>query len=123
MRRRLAGDRPPLLVVDDAQQLEEHSAAALLTLVTGHACRTLATVPSDAGASATPASWPRRPPGITTLTRPEREIARMAAQGLTDKEIAATLVVSVRTVETHLAAAYRKLDIRSRRELSDLLRG
>lgn len=61
--------------------------------------------------------------GTTTLTRREREIARMAAQGLTDKEIAASLVVSVRTVESHLTAAYRKLDIRSRRELSDLLRG
>ncbi|HZB49884.1 MAG TPA: helix-turn-helix transcriptional regulator, partial [Mycobacteriales bacterium] len=55
------------------------------------------------------------------LTRREQEIARMAAQGLTDREIAEALVVSVRTVESHLAAAYRKLGIRSRRELAGLL--
>jgi len=57
-------------------------------------------------------------PIAAVLTRREREIARMAAQGLTDREIAEALVVSVRTVESHLAAAYRKLGIRSRRELA-----
>jgi DNA-binding NarL/FixJ family response regulator len=45
----------------------------------------------------------------------------MAGQGMTDKEIATALVVSVRTVESHLAAVYRKLGIRSRRELTDVL--
>lgn len=55
------------------------------------------------------------------LTRRELEIARMAADGLSDKDIAAALVVSVRTVGTHLAAAYRKLGIRSRRELTGAL--
>ncbi len=60
-------------------------------------------------------------PVTSMLTRREREIARMAAQGLTDREIAEALVVSVRTVESHLAAAYRKLGIRSRRELAALL--
>jgi DNA-binding NarL/FixJ family response regulator len=55
------------------------------------------------------------------LTRRELEIARMAADGLSDKDIAGTLVVSVRTVGTHLATTYRKLGIRSRRELSAAL--
>ncbi|MGL5825933.1 MAG: helix-turn-helix transcriptional regulator, partial [Nocardioides sp.] len=52
------------------------------------------------------------------LTPREREIATMAARGATDKEIAATLVISVRTVETHLRSTYRKLDINSRRALT-----
>lgn len=55
--------------------------------------------------------------GASALTRREREIARLAADGLSDKEIAESLVVSVRTVETHLRAAYRKLAIGSRRDL------
>jgi DNA-binding NarL/FixJ family response regulator len=56
-------------------------------------------------------------PGLTALTRRESEVAQLAANGLTDKEIADSLVVSVRTVESHLAAAYRKLGITSRRNL------
>ena len=55
------------------------------------------------------------------LTRRELEVAHLAAQGMTDREIADLLVVSVRTVESHLAAAYRKLGITSRRELRDAL--
>jgi DNA-binding CsgD family transcriptional regulator len=68
-----------------------------------------------------PEGGPAEDPTATMLTRREREIARMAAQGLSDREIAESLVVSVRTVESHLAAAYRKLGIRSRRELAALL--
>ncbi len=55
------------------------------------------------------------------LTRREVEIATLAAQGLRDKDIANELVLSVRTVESHLATAYRKLGITSRRELGDAL--
>lgn len=51
------------------------------------------------------------------LTRRELEVARLAAKGMTDREIADLLVVSVRTVESHLAATYRKLALTSRREL------
>ena len=41
----------------------------------------------------------------------------MAADGLSNAEIAQALFVTVKTVETHLGHAYRKLDIRSRWEL------
>jgi DNA-binding NarL/FixJ family response regulator len=44
-------------------------------------------------------------------------VAALAAGGLTDRQIAARLVVSVRTVESHLANTYRKLGIASRGEL------
>lgn len=55
------------------------------------------------------------------LTRRELEVARLAASGMSDRDIAESLVVSVRTVESHLAAAYRKLAIGSRQELRDAL--
>jgi DNA-binding CsgD family transcriptional regulator len=55
------------------------------------------------------------------LTRRELEVASLAARGMSDRDIADTLVVSVRTVESHLAAAYRKLGISSRRELAAAL--
>ena len=65
------------------------------------------------------ASGGRRSRGRTAeLTPRQREIAELAVQGLSDAEIAAKLVVSVRTVEHHLQAVYRKTGARSRRELS-----
>jgi DNA-binding CsgD family transcriptional regulator len=58
----------------------------------------------------------RRAP--STLTEGEQRAAALAAQGLTNPEIAARLFMSRRTVEANLARAYRKLDIRSRAQLS-----
>ena len=54
------------------------------------------------------------------LTRREREIAALAARGYSSKLIAAEIAIGERTVETHLAAAYRKLGVRSRVELAAL---
>ncbi|CCH17128.1 LuxR C-terminal-related transcriptional regulator [Micromonospora lupini] len=56
------------------------------------------------------------------LTARETQIAGFAARGLSDREIADQLVLSVRTVQTHLGRAYRKLAVTSRRDLSDALR-
>ncbi len=58
---------------------------------------------------------------VTPLTRRELEIARLAAAGTSDRDIAAALVVSVRTVESHLATVYRKLNIAGRRQLRDVI--
>lgn len=69
----------------------------------------------DAGSAVPPS------PADAGLTPREAEIARMAADGLTDRDIAQALVVSVRTVESHLSSAYRKLGIRSRRTLGAAL--
>jgi DNA-binding CsgD family transcriptional regulator len=55
---------------------------------------------------------------VPALTRREREIAVLAARGLTNKEIASTLVISVRTVDNHLSNAYAKLGIAARGELA-----
>jgi DNA-binding NarL/FixJ family response regulator len=55
------------------------------------------------------------------LTPREREIATLAARGLSNKAIAARLVISVRTVENQLQRTYRKLGITSRDELLTVL--
>lgn len=55
------------------------------------------------------------------LTRRELEIATLACRGLSNVEIAERLVVSVRTVESHLYCAYDKLGVTGRRELAALL--
>jgi len=60
---------------------------------------------------------PRSVSGRDALTPSELRIARMAADGATNKEIAQALFLSVKTIEMHLSHTYRKLDIGSRREL------
>ncbi len=50
------------------------------------------------------------------LSEREAEIVELLGQGLTNKDIAQTLVLSVRTVEAHLRSIYDKLDVRSRTE-------
>ncbi|MBW3608787.1 MAG: AAA family ATPase [Actinobacteria bacterium] len=55
--------------------------------------------------------------GGDELTASERRIAALAADGATNKEIAQALFVTIKTVEMHLSAVYRKLGIRSRRDL------
>jgi DNA-binding CsgD family transcriptional regulator len=55
--------------------------------------------------------------GIAALTPSERRAAALAAAGQTNREIAQELFVTLKTVELHLSNAYRKLGIRSRREL------
>ncbi len=55
------------------------------------------------------------------LTRREREVATMASRGRANADIAAELYLSVRTVETHLQAVYRKLGVNTRQELAALL--
>src|SRR5262245_56436640 len=50
------------------------------------------------------------------LSERELEVLRLLARGLSNKDIAQTLIVSVRTVEAHLRSIFAKLDVRSRTE-------
>ncbi|MGW6461773.1 LuxR C-terminal-related transcriptional regulator, partial [Streptomyces sp. NPDC055078] len=59
--------------------------------------------------------------GSGSLTDSERRIARLAADGRTNTEIAAFLYLARRTVETHLTSTYKKLGIRRRSELKRAL--
>lgn len=61
--------------------------------------------------------------GPESLTASERRVAEMAARGMTNREIAQAQFVSMRTVETHLAHVYQKLDISSRQQLTVTLTG
>ena len=61
--------------------------------------------------------------GLDALTASERRVAQMAAEDLSNKEIAQALFVTVKTVELHLGRVYRKLDISSRRQLGAALGG
>lgn len=55
-------------------------------------------------------------PLIEPLSERETEVLRLLARGLTNKDIAQTLMLSVRTVEAHLRNVYGKLGVRSRTE-------
>jgi len=57
-------------------------------------------------------------PELDGLTRREREVLRLIARGYTYKETAERLYISARTVETHVSAVLRKLQLSDRRELS-----
>ncbi len=59
--------------------------------------------------------------GLDELTPHELQIARLVGHGMTNREVAAKLFLSPKTIEYHLSAIYRKLDLRSRTQLAKLL--
>lgn len=64
-----------------------------------------------------------RPTSRETLTAAEQRVAELAASGMTNRQVAAALSISPKTVEANLARAYRKLEIRSRAELGAQIAG
>lgn len=65
----------------------------------------------------------RADPTLDALTPAERRVADAVAAGRTNKEAAAELFLSVKTVDFHLQGIYRKLNVRSRTELAVRLAG
>jgi DNA-binding CsgD family transcriptional regulator len=63
------------------------------------------------------------PPGLDVLSAQELQIARLAAQGLSNREIGRRLYLSPRTIGSHLYRIFPKLDITSRTELASRLDG
>lgn len=78
-----------------------------------------ATEPGTAGRPGEPLAT--ADPATDELTPPELRVASLAREGRANREIAAELFLSVRTVEWHLRNVYRKLGISSRRELGRVL--
>ena len=58
---------------------------------------------------------------VVPLTSRERDIAPLAASGVSSKDIADQLYLSVRTVNNHLQNVYSKLGVAGRRELAAVL--
>jgi DNA-binding CsgD family transcriptional regulator len=59
--------------------------------------------------------------GLAELTAHELQIARLVAYGMTNREVAAKLFLSPKTIEYHLSQIYRKLDLRGRAQLAKLM--
>jgi DNA-binding CsgD family transcriptional regulator len=59
--------------------------------------------------------------GVDSLTERERQVAVLAARGMSNRQIADSLVVTLKTVEWHLGNSFRKLDVDSRAKLRQLL--
>jgi len=60
--------------------------------------------------------------GISSLTAGELRVARLAAAGMTNRQVAQELIVSVKTVSAQLVAIYRKLDVHDRAALVEAMR-
>lgn len=58
--------------------------------------------------------------GPASLTDGERRVADLVAQGLTNREVAARLVVSEKTVEKHLSSTFRKLNVTDRDQMAEM---
>ena len=95
--------------------------AAGLVVRASHASELGAACERDCEGAVTPLT--QRRPASAPLTSREREVAGLAAQGRSDAAIADVLGVSRRTVQTHLARAYAKLGIASRRDLASAFGG
>ena len=59
--------------------------------------------------------------GVDSLTASELRVARMAETGMTNRQIAEALFVTIRTVTTHLGHVYQKLDVSGREQLADAI--
>ncbi|MGC9961291.1 MAG: response regulator transcription factor [Acidimicrobiales bacterium] len=68
--------------------------------------------------AATPEERPTFDPELDQLTPREREVLRLIARGYTYKELARELSISTKTVETHVSAVLRKLQLSSRHQLT-----
>jgi DNA-binding CsgD family transcriptional regulator len=90
-----------------------------------HECGALALAERGNEELATTGARPRKLllTGLDSLTASERRVAQLASEEMSNKEIAQTLFVTVKTVEVHLSSVYRKLDIPSRRQLATALGG
>ena len=91
----------------DAPRLERHLGRGELGFLTGEDARV-------AGAGEVAAADDE----LDRLSRREREVMRLIARGYAYKEVARELFISVKTVETHVSAVLRKLQLSNRNELT-----
>ena len=113
-----AGDRDAAIaMLQAAAQEAGERGAGLVGDLAAQELRRLGTRPSAAASRAAAGT------GLETLTEREREIADLVAQGRANKEVAAELFLSEKTIEHHLSRIYAKAGVRSRTELAAMLGG
>ncbi|GAA0291790.1 LuxR family transcriptional regulator [Kineococcus aurantiacus] len=108
------------------REAREHLSAALTTLQAvgaGSGSLAVRAAAELRAAGAAPAGGPAPAAAPPSLTAQELQIARLAAQGLTNKEIADRVYLSHRTVSSHLYKVFPKLGIANRHQLREALRG
>nr|WP_255316587.1 helix-turn-helix transcriptional regulator [Nesterenkonia sp. Act20] len=108
--------RPHLL--NDHPAARSHAAALLGSQHTSKPQVTEAAVP----ARAEPELGAEVEQALRSLSRRERQVTLLVSEGSTNREVAEQLVLSVRTVEYHVANAMTKLQLHSRREIRRLVR-
>jgi DNA-binding NarL/FixJ family response regulator len=101
-------------LLGDSSQVASYLAAARSTVVAGGQRPLLRIVEDDERRAASVGRTRHRFPA--GLTAREAEILRLLADGRTNREIAARLVLSVHTIERHVANAYRKIGVHNRAE-------
>jgi non-specific serine/threonine protein kinase len=104
LRDRLGHDRFEALWTAGHPQTAEHAVASARELITETLAGSVSSSRSDA---------PRSPAGLTPR---ERDVLRLLVAGQTDREIAATLFIGPRTVQTHVANVFVKLTVNTRAE-------
>lgn len=113
-----------LLALGVVQRRLNQRAAARATLA--EAAAIFAEITAPLWAARTSAELARisgRAPGPEDLTSTEQRVAELVARGLSNRQVAAELFVTVRAVESTLTKVYAKLGVRSRTELAAQLRG
>ena len=129
-----AGGRPLLIVVDDAHLLDWDGAVLIHGLASTKAAFVLATVRTGAHCPEPILSLWRdgvagrlelpplsSAPEVPWLTPREKEVATLAACGLSNRQVARRLFISLRTVENHLHRVFSKLQVTGRHELHHAL--
>jgi DNA-binding CsgD family transcriptional regulator len=129
-----AGGRRLVIAVDDAHLLDWSGAVLINGLASTKAAFVLVTVRTGAhcpepilslwrdGAAGRLELPPPSPAGeVPWLTPREREVAALAACGLSNRQVARRLFISLRTVENHLHRAFSKLQVTGRHELHHAL--
>ena len=104
---------------DELAQAIRAAHAGDLAMTTRMAARVIRRLAEGAGQGVAPPA----DPGLGELTHREREVLRLLAEGLTDREIGAALTISIRTVETHVSSILHKLGVRNRAEAAGRFRG
>jgi DNA-binding CsgD family transcriptional regulator len=105
-----AGDGRAVEELERAATVANELGAATVEELAGRALRSLGV-----------RTWRRATAG-EPLTEREREVARLVAEGATNREIAELLFLSPKTVERHLSNTFKKVGVRNRAELASRLR-